>query len=57
MFFYSMILPCIIPFCKHVMAKVTLVPCSVSLIGKRDKAGHRDVTINNARIIDSCYKH
>ena len=33
------------------MAKVTLVPCSVNLTGKRDKVGHGEVTINNARII------
>ena len=36
------------------MAKVTLVPCSVKLTGKRDKVGHGEVTINNARIIDVC---
>ena len=42
----------IIPLCKHVVAKVTLVPCSVDLTGKRDKVGHREVTINNARIIN-----
>ena len=37
--------------CKHVVAKVTLVPWSVNLTGKRDKVGHGEVTINNARII------
>ena len=41
----------IIPLCKHVMAKVTLVPCSVNLTGKQDTVGHGEVTINNARII------
>ena len=41
----------IIQLCKHVVAKVTLVPCSVKLTGKRDKFGHGEVTINNARII------
>ena len=41
----------IIPLCKHVVAKVTLVPCSVHLTGKRDEVGHGEVTINNARII------
>ena len=43
----------IIPLCKHVVAKVTLVPCSVNLTGKRDKVDHGEVTINNARIIHS----
>ena len=44
--------PCIIiQLCKHVVAKVTLVPCSVNLTGERDKVGHGEVTINNARII------
>ena len=42
---------CTFLFCKHVVAKVTLVPCSVNLTGKRDKVGHGKVTINNARII------
>ena len=42
---------CIIQLCKHVVAKVTLVPCSVNLKGKWDKVGHGKVTINNARII------
>ena len=42
---------CIIQLCKHVVAKVKLVPCSVNLTGKRDKVGHGEVTINNARII------
>ena len=42
---------CIIPLCKHVVAKVTLVPCSVNLTGKPDKGGHGGATINNARII------
>ena len=42
----------IIPLCKHVVAKVTLVPCSVNLTGKRDTVGHGEVTINNARIIE-----
>ena len=32
----------IIPLCKHVVAKVTLVPCSVNLTGKRDTVGHGD---------------
>ena len=41
----------IIQLCKHVVAKVKLVPCSVNLTGKRDKVGHGEVTINNARII------
>ena len=41
----------IIPLCKHVVAKVTLVPRSVNLTGKRDKVGHGEVTINSARII------
>ena len=41
----------IIQLCKHVVAKVTLVPCSVKLTGKRDTVGHGEVTINNARII------
>ena len=46
----------IIQLCKHVVAKVTLVPCSVNLTGKRDKVGHGEVTINNAQIIyDICY--
>ena len=31
--------------CKHIVAKVTLVP------RKRDKVGHGEVTINIARII------
>ena len=34
--------------------KVTLVPCSVNLTGKRGKVGHGEVTINNAIIIDVC---
>ena len=38
---------------KHVVAKVTLVPCSVNLKGKRDTGGHGEVTINNARIIET----
>ena len=37
------------------MAKVTLVPCSVNLTGKRDKVGHGEVTINNARIINAMF--
>ena len=41
----------IISLCKHVVAKVTLVPCSVDLTGQRDKVGHGEVTINNARMI------
>ena len=41
----------IIQLCKHVVAKVTFVPCSVNLTGKRDTVGHGEVTINNARII------
>ena len=41
----------IIPLCKHVVAKVTLVPCSINLTGKQDTVGHGEVTINNARII------
>ena len=41
----------IIPLCKHVVAKVTLVPCSVYLTGKRDTVGHGETTINNVRII------
>ena len=44
---FSGIITCIIPFCKHVMAKVILVPCFV----KRDSVGHGEVTINNAMII------
>ena len=36
------------------MAKVTLVPGSINLTGKRDKVGHGEVTINNARIIPTC---
>ena len=49
----------IIPFCKHVVAKVILVLCSVNLTGKREKAGHRDTTINTARIIrlSGIYEH
>ena len=43
----------IIQLCKHVVAKVTLVPGSINLTGKRDKVGHGEVTINNARIITS----
>ena len=42
----------IIQLRKHVVAKVTLVPCSVNLTGKRDKVGHGEVTINNAWIIE-----
>ena len=45
------LLTAIIQLCKHVVAKVALVPCSVKLTGKRDKVGHGEVTINNARII------
>ena len=41
----------IIQLCKHVVAKVTLVPYSVNLTGKRDTVGHGEVTINNAKII------
>ena len=41
----------IIQLCKHDVAKVTLVPCSVKLTGKRVKVGHGEVTINNPRII------
>ena len=41
----------IVQLCKHVVAKVTLVLCSVNLTGTRDKVGHGEVTINNARII------
>ena len=40
-----------IPLYEHVVAKATLVPCSVNLTGKRDKGGHGAATINNARII------
>ena len=36
---------CIIPFCKHAVAKVTL------FFGKRDKGGHGGGTMNNARTI------
>ena len=43
----------IIQLCKHVVTKVTLVPCSVNLTGKRDTVGHGEVTINNATIIES----
>ena len=43
----------IIQLCKHVVAKVTLVPCSINLTGKRDKVGHGEVTCNNALIITS----
>ena len=32
-------------FCEHVVAKVNLVPLAKQL--KRDKAGHREATINN----------
>ena len=39
----------IIPFCKHVLAKVTLT-------GKRDKVGHVEVTINNGRITPTILK-
>ena len=46
----------IIPLCKHVVAKVTLVPCSVNLTGKGDTVGHGEVTINNARIIKKCQR-
>ena len=45
----------IMPFCQHVVAKVTLVPCSVNLTGKRDKVGHGEVTIINARIITKLF--
>ena len=41
-----------IPLCKHVVAKVTLVPRFVNLTGKRNTVGHGEVTINSARIID-----
>ena len=41
----------IIPLCKHVVAKVTLVLCSVYLTGKREKVGPGEVTTDNARII------
>ena len=33
------------------MAKVTLVPRSVNVTGKRDKAGHGGTTIHNVMII------
>ena len=42
----------VIPLCKHVVPKVTLVPCPVNLTGKRDKGGHGGATMNNARIIN-----
>ena len=45
----------IIPLCKHVVAKVILVPCSVNLTGKRDKVGHGEVTINNAGLYKCIY--
>ena len=45
----------IIELCKHVLAKVNLVPCSVNLTGKRDKVGNGEVTINNVRIIHQNY--
>ena len=45
----------IIPLCKHVVAKVTLVPRSVNLTGKRDKVGHGEVTINSACIFQGLY--
>ena len=48
---FATYLTLIIQLCKHVVAKVTLVPCSVNLTGKRDTVGHGEVTINNARII------
>ena len=47
----NVLLRTIIPLCKHVVAKVTLVPRSVNLTGKRDKVGHGEVTINSVRII------
>ena len=40
--------------CKHVVAKVTLVPRSVNLTSKRDKVGHGEGTINIAMIISVC---
>ena len=38
-------------FCRHVVSKVILVPCSFNLTGERDNAGHGEATINTARII------
>ena len=46
-----MIYSIIMPFCKHIVAKVILIPCSVNETGKTDSVGHGEVTINNARII------
>ena len=46
----------IMPFCQHVVAKVTLVPCSVNLEGKRNKVGYGEVTVNNARIITKIFE-
>ena len=43
----------IMPFCKYVMAKVILVPCSVKQL-KRDNAGHGEATINNAASVHVC---
>ena len=42
----------IISLCKHVVAKVTLVPCSVNLTGKRDQVVYGEGTINHARSIE-----
>ena len=41
----SKCLSIIIQLCKHVVAKVTLVPCSVNLTSRRDNVGHGEVTI------------
>ena len=38
-------------FSKHVVAKVILVPCSVKQQLIRDKAGHGEVTRNNAATV------
>ena len=41
----------IMPFCELVVAKIILVPCSVSKQLKRDNSGHGEVTINNAATV------
>ena len=41
----------IMPFCKHVVAKVIWFRVPLSKQLKRDSVGHGEVTMNNARII------
>ena len=43
------------PFCKHVLSKVILVPCSINIKQiKQDNVAHREATINNVDTVKHC---